>query len=68
VLDGHAATLKIRELEAEKGYHTPIIALTANAMGNERERCMAVGMDAYVTKPIELEHLARVLALHTSRE
>ncbi|MGB1013694.1 MAG: ATP-binding response regulator, partial [Nannocystaceae bacterium] len=62
LVDGHEATQKIRELEAEKDYHTPIIALTANAMSEERERCVAVGMDAYITKPIEIQHLARVLA------
>src|SRR5262249_24378185 len=51
-MDGFEATQAIRENERVSGQHIPIIALTANAMQGDRERCLAVGMDAYVSKPI----------------
>jgi two-component system, sensor histidine kinase and response regulator len=61
VMDGLTATRKIRESETN-GEHMPIIALTANAMSGDRERCEAAGMDGYLTKPIEVERLRGVLA------
>jgi signal transduction histidine kinase/CheY-like chemotaxis protein len=57
VLDGISATMRIREEEASGGAHTPIIALTANAMKGDRERCLRSGMDGYVSKPIDMEKL-----------
>ena len=60
VMDGIAATRRIRELETVR--HTPIIALTANAMTGDRERCEAAGMDDYLTKPLEVERLRAVLS------
>ncbi len=59
VMDGMTATRKIRELETLR--QTPIIALTANAMTGDRERCEAAGMDDYLTKPIEVERLRTTL-------
>jgi signal transduction histidine kinase/CheY-like chemotaxis protein len=59
VMDGMTATRKIREWETAR--HTPIIALTANAMTGDRELCEAAGMDGYLTKPIEVERLRSVL-------
>ena len=59
VMDGMAATRKIRELETAG--HVPIIALTANAMSGDRERCEAAGMDGYLTKPIEVDRLRSML-------
>jgi CheY-like chemotaxis protein len=62
VMDGYEATLKIRELEARLGRHTPIVALTAHAFQGERIRCTEVGMDDYLTKPIQLDALSAVLS------
>jgi two-component system sensor histidine kinase/response regulator len=59
VMDGMAATRKIREWETTE--HTPIVALTANAMTGDRELCEMAGMDGYLTKPIEVERLRDIL-------
>ena len=58
-MDGFQATEALRRLP---GYaHTPIVALTAHAMPGDRERCLQAGMDAYLTKPIDVRDLARVV-------
>jgi PAS domain S-box-containing protein len=62
VMDGPAATRTIRELEAQSGTHVPIIALTANVMPGDRERCLAAGMDEFLSKPINWAELATMLA------
>ena len=59
VMDGMTATRQIRDWETSG--HTPIIALTANAMTGDRELCEAAGMDGYLTKPIEVERLRNIL-------
>ena len=56
VMDGFEATALIR-LQEGRDRHTPICALTANAMEGDRERCLAAGMDDYVSKPVSLEKL-----------
>jgi two-component system sensor histidine kinase/response regulator len=56
-LDGLEVTTSIRERERISGGHTPIIAMTANAMKGDRERCLAVGMDDYISKPIRPQNL-----------
>jgi signal transduction histidine kinase/DNA-binding response OmpR family regulator len=61
-LDGFDATREIRRLEAGSGVRVPIVAMTAHAMPGDRERCLAAGMDEYVTKPISIAEVSRVLA------
>ncbi|MDY6855389.1 MAG: response regulator [Thermodesulfobacteriota bacterium] len=53
VIDGFEATKKIREIEKSSGKHIPIIALTAQASGGDREECLNAGMDGYLSKPIK---------------
>jgi PAS domain S-box-containing protein len=63
VMDGFTATARIREREQQTlAPHTPIIALTANAMEGDRERCLAAGMDDYLTKPFSHQALSAMLA------
>lgn len=61
-MDGFEATKIIRNLEQEKGHHNIIIAITAHAMAGDRERCLAAGMDDYISKPIFQDILASKLA------
>ncbi|MBL4711462.1 MAG: response regulator [Gammaproteobacteria bacterium] len=63
-MDGFDATRAIRKLEikAINKYELPIIAMTANVMSGDRERCLDVGMDDYIAKPIQREKLASVLS------
>ena len=60
-MNGLEATRAIRRLEAAERRHTPVIALTANAMRSDRDACSAAGMDAFLTKPVDLQTLARTL-------
>src|SRR6185437_12262401 len=64
VMDGLELTKRIREREAETGDHLPVVALTASAMKGDREMCFACGMDDYLSKPINFEHLRTVVAKH----
>jgi CheY-like chemotaxis protein len=66
IMDGLEATEKIRATEKKTGRHVPIVAMTANAFEEDRERCRQAGMDGYIAKPvssklIEME-IARVMA------
>jgi PAS domain S-box-containing protein len=60
-VDGFEATQLIREKEKASGAHLAIIALTAHAMKGDEERCLACGMDGYVSKPIKMEELLTVI-------
>ena len=66
-MDGLEATAVIREREKHKGARIPIIALTAHAMKGDRERCLAAGMDGYLTKPIRSQELDEVLETYLAR-
>ncbi|HUF75842.1 MAG TPA: response regulator, partial [Longimicrobiales bacterium] len=60
-MGGEEATAIIREREAERGGHIPIVAMTAHAMAGDRERFLAAGMDEYISKPISQERLREVV-------
>ena len=68
VMDGFTAATRIREAEAQSGNgkRVPIIALTANVMNEDRERCLAAGMDAHLGKPIVPSRLVDCLERHLS--
>ena len=61
VLGGLEATQRIRELELVTGKHVPIVAMTANALSGDKDKCLASGMDDYLAKPIQLNQLLMVL-------
>ncbi len=56
-MDGYEAARRIRELEGASRRHLPMVAMTAHAMKTDKDQCLAVGMDAYLTKPIQREQL-----------
>ncbi|MGZ4821581.1 MAG: response regulator [Terriglobales bacterium] len=60
-MDGFEATAAIREIEKTTGAHVPIVAMTAYALTGDKERCLAAGMDAYVSKPFRIAELLRTL-------
>ncbi|MBF0179641.1 MAG: CHASE2 domain-containing protein [Magnetococcales bacterium] len=60
-MNGFDAALAIRDMEKGGGSRVPIIAMTANAMKGDRERCLESGMDEYVTKPVDFEQLFAVM-------
>jgi len=62
VMDGLQATHAIRAAEADTGDHIPIVALTAHSSAEDRERCLAAGMDGYLGKPLQVEKLKAILA------
>lgn len=61
-MDGLEATVKIRELETQNNLNTrtPIIALTANTMDNDRDKCISYGMDEFMAKPFDIEKLKQI--------
>jgi signal transduction histidine kinase/DNA-binding response OmpR family regulator len=63
VMDGYEATRRIRALEKESGEHLPVIAMTANAMEGDRDKCLAAGMDDYIAKPVTVKSMQAKLEL-----
>ena len=61
-LNGYETTVRIRNLERRTGRHLPVVALTASAIKGDRERCLAAGMDDYLSKPYSPSELAAVLS------
>jgi CheY-like chemotaxis protein len=62
-MDGYQATREVRRREQARGASSrlPVIAMTANAMGGDRERCLSAGMDDYISKPVRIEVLEEVM-------
>ncbi len=60
-MDGFEATAEIRRIEISTGRHTPVVAMTANAMEGDRQRCLDSGMDDFVSKPIREERVREAL-------
>jgi len=60
-LDGYITTHEIRSQESSGLKHMPIVAMTANAMIGDREKCLNAGMDDYLSKPLRAEHLRKIL-------
>lgn len=67
-MDGFEATSIIRQKESGTGMHVPIVATTAHAMLGDREKCLAGGMDDYLTKPLALESLSTVIKRWCTRD
>jgi two-component system sensor histidine kinase/response regulator len=68
-MDGLEATVALREKEREKGngVHLPVIALTAHAMKGDQGRCLAAGMDGFLSKPIRPLELDAILEIYVTR-
>ena len=69
-MDGFEATQAIRKKEETTGTHLPIIAMTAHAMQGDKERCLEAGMDGYLSKPLNVRDLLKVIraVLETTRQ
>ncbi|KAF0129630.1 MAG: histidine kinase [Bacteroidetes bacterium] len=64
-MDGFDSTRNIRIAEKDKSYHTPIVAMTAHAMIGDKEKCLAAGMDYYITKPVNPSELYETIERFT---
>jgi CheY-like chemotaxis protein len=67
VMDGITAVRKIRELEASTSRHTPVLAITANAMIGDKEKCLAAGMDDYLSKPFNSSQMISMIEKHLKK-
>jgi len=60
-MDGLEATRVIREKEGTRGGHTPIVAITAYALQKDEDKCLAAGMDAYISKPVDFKKMLETI-------
>ncbi len=68
-MDGYETTQTIRDTESSvKNHSITIVAMTANAMEGDRERCLAAGMDDYITKPVKLQKLSEIIERHLRKD
>ena len=67
VMDGYDATREIRQLSDKRASEVPIIAVTANAMSGDRDRCLEVGMSDYISKPIDKPELIQAISTALNR-
>ena len=67
VMDGYEATRHIRQKEEATGHHVPIIAVTANALAEDRDLCLQAGMDEYLKKPVRKDELVVALEEYAGR-
>jgi signal transduction histidine kinase/CheY-like chemotaxis protein len=67
-MDGFEATERIRRRESQTGGRVPIVAMTAHAMAGGRERCLAAGMDDYISKPIDMNQLLAIIGTSPPKE
>lgn len=67
-LDGYEATKQIRAKEASSKKHIPIVALTANAMQGDEQKCLDAGMDSYISKPLDPQLLEEILKKFLSKD
>ena len=65
VRDGYTATKEIRSLERSDAKTIPIIAMTANAFQEDAEKCIAVGMNAHLAKPLDIEKMKTIICEQT---
>jgi two-component system, sensor histidine kinase and response regulator len=65
-MGGLEATAAIRKKEESTGRHVPIVAMTAGAMQGDDEKCLAAGMDGYISKPVRSQELIEVVMKHAS--
>jgi CheY-like chemotaxis protein len=65
-MNGYEATARIREIQQRSALRIPVIAMTAHAMSGDREKCLAAGMDDYISKPISMDQLAVVIGRNSS--
>ena len=66
IMDGFETTLAIRARDRRLGIHTPIVALTAHAMRGDKEKCLAIGMDDYLTKPVKPQDIDNVIERYSA--
>jgi CheY-like chemotaxis protein len=66
IMDGFETTLAIRARDRRLGIHTPIVALTAHAMRGDKEKCLAIGMDDYLTKPVKPQDIDTVIERYSA--